>query len=281
MSLIKRLEVALVRDGIRRFLHRATSPGPTQISWVDAVEIGLVGLGFLLYFLVRGAVLDRELQALENALWIIDLQKTLGVYIEPDVNQWAADSALLARLFNFVYFWLDFPLIVAVGLVMFWRQRHSYTLLRDALLLSGGIALVLYWTLPVTPPRLLESHGFIDTLERYDHLSYQAQSMAPFVNPYAALPSLHVGWALILMLVVIGATSQFTLRWGSAAVLVLQSVAVVATANHYILDGVAGALVSLVGLGLALALRRRGYPALMAWLERGTGGAEVVVSPES
>ena len=255
-----------MRQKIYRYLHEVTAPSRRGLAWFDLIEIGLVALGFLLYFLVRGAVVDRTSQAMRNADWIIDLQESIGLFVEPDVNRWAVQSELLVRLFNYTYFWLDFPLIVAVGLLMFWRRRTFYTLLRDALLISGGFALILYWSFPVAPPRLVPGYGFVDTLARYSDLAYQAQSTAPFVNPYAAVPSLHVGWSVVLAIVVFWATDRWWLRIGALTVMVLQSVSVVATANHYILDGVVGAAVSLAGLGIAVWLQRAGYPAIRRWL---------------
>jgi hypothetical protein len=248
------------------YLHTVTAPGRDSVALWDVVEIALVALGFLLYFLVRGAVVDRTAEAFDNARWIIDLQASLGLWVEPAVNRWTLESDALIRLFNFAYFWLDFPLIVAVGLLLFWRRRDVYTLLRDALLISGGLALVLYWSFPVAPPRFLTEWGFVDTLEQYSNLAYQTQSTAPFVNPFAALPSLHVGWSLLLVIAAFIATPSWLYRGAMIVVLVLQSVAVVGTANHYIFDGVVGAVVSLAGLAFAIQLQRRGYPAIHAWL---------------
>lgn len=241
-------------------LRRSTAPNRRGLEWWDLSELALVALGFLLYFLVRGGVVDRTEDALRNANRIVDLERALGVFVEPDINGWALRSEPLRELMNFVYFWLDFPLIVAVGLFFFWWERRWYTLLRDALLSSGGLALILYWSVPVAPPRFLPQWGFVDTLEVYSELSYQAQSLQPFVNPYAAVPSLHVGWSMLLMVVVFAATGRWWWRAAAAAVFALQSLAVVATANHYIFDGVVGIAVCLVGLGIALWLQRVAYP---------------------
>ena len=237
-----------------------TSPARRGLAWWDLSELGLVILGFLLYFLVRGAAQDATGMALENARNIIRLEATLGVFIEPHINVWAQESEPLRRIANFVYFWFDFPLIVGVGLFFFWWNRHWYTVLRDSLLLSGGIALVMYWLYPVAPPRYLPEWGFLDTLEAYSNLSYQAQSMQPFVNPFAAVPSLHVGWSMLLAYAVFGATSHPVPRIAVLVVFALQVLSVVATANHYIFDGVVGLIVCAVGLSLALWLQRVGYP---------------------
>ena len=164
-----------MRQRIYRYLHGVTAPDRTGLVWFDLVEIGLVALGFLAYFLVRGSVVDRTGDALANARWIIEMQSSIGIFIEPEINRWALESEVLVRLFNFVYFWLDFPLVISVGLLLFWRSRNHYTLLRDSLLISGGLALVLYWSFPVAPPRFLPEWGFVDTLEQFSDLAYQAQ----------------------------------------------------------------------------------------------------------
>jgi hypothetical protein len=256
---------------VYRYLYRVTAPDRSGVTWFDLIEIGLVALGFLLYFLVRGAVVDRTRDALANARAIIELQSTANAFIEPAINAWVMEFELAVRFFNFVYFWLDFPLIVAVGLLFFWRLRNHYTVLRDALLISGGFALVLYWLFPVAPPRFFPEWGFVDTLARFSELAYQTQSTKPFVNPFAAVPSLHVGWALLLVIVVFWATRRWFWRAAAVAVFALQSVAVVATANHFIFDGIVGIAVSLPALAVAVWLQRHGYPALRLWLAARAG----------
>lgn len=262
---------------VLRYLLHATHPRRSGIAWFDLIEIALVALGFLCYFLVRGAVADRTADALSNARWIVDLQASLGVWVEPRLQTWVLESDLLVRAMNFVYFWLDFPLIVGVGLLLFWKRRNCYTLLRDSLLISGGIALIVYWAYPVAPPRFLSEWGFVDTLEQFSNLSYQAQSLQPFVNPFAAVPSLHVGWAALLVVAVFGATKNVWARFALIATFVLQSVAVVVTANHYIFDGVVGLIVCGVAFVLAREMQRHGYPAIrngIALLERNVARAQ-------
>ncbi len=249
-----------MRIRLLRYMHEVAAPGRTRATWFDLVELGLVAVGFLFYFLVRGGVADRAPEAMAHAHWIIAEQRALGLFVEPLVNQWAAAAAWRVHLFNFVYFWLDFPLIVGVGVMLFRRSRRHYTLLRDALLISGAFALVLYWTFPVAPPRYLPEWGFVDTMQRYSNLSYQAQSLRPFVNPFAAVPSLHVGWALLFAIVVCQVSRSVIVRGGGVGVFVLQCVAVVATANHFLFDAVVGVMVSLLALTVAVWLDRTGYP---------------------
>jgi hypothetical protein len=226
----------------------------------DAAELLLVALAFLLYFLVRANVIDRPDLALANARDIVEAQRNLGVFVEPELQRWVLDYRLLVRFFNFVYFWLDFPLIACLGLFMYARRRQHYTFTRDAILCSGAAALVCYSLFPVAPPRLLPEIGVIDTLQSFNNLSYQAQSTSFFVNPYAAVPSLHVGWAFLLAIGIIGAFGRHPAVVALAiAHPILQWASTIFTGNHYILDGVAGVLVAGVGLAGAFTLQRWGY----------------------
>lgn len=251
-----------------RYLLHVTSPRRSGLAWWDLIEFGLAALGFLFYFLVRGAVVDRTGDALRHARWVVDLQVALGVWLEPAIQDWALRSGLLIRAMNAVYFWLDFPLIVGVGVLLFLRRRERYTLLRDSLMISGGLALIVYWAYPVAPPRFLPEWGFVDTLEQFSNLSYQAQSMRPFVNPFAAVPSLHVGWAALLAVAIFLTTANPLARALALLSFFLQSVSVVITGNHYVFDGVAGLGVGAAGLALALAMQRYGYPGIRAALAR-------------
>ena len=230
----------------------------------DVFEIGLVALAFLLYFLVRGAVVDRAREALRNANHIIDFERALGIFWEPRLQEMvlhrqAADLAVQLHL-------------LLAGLSADRRRRVVDVLLppprvhvaRDAILLSGAISLVIYNFFPVMPPRLLPTGEFVGTIEKYNDLSYQAQSLSAFVNPYAAVPSLHFGWAMI-----IGGAMFVTMRHPLLRAFGLllpwaQLAAIVFTANHYIVDAAAGCAVCLVGVALAMAAQRWVYPALAA-----------------
>ncbi len=226
----------------------------------DSAELLLVALAFLLYFVVRANVIDRPDVALANARLVVDAEQALGIFAEASWQQSILESDLLVRLFNFVYFWLDFPLIAALGLWMYARRRQPYTFTRDAILFSGALALVSYNLFPVAPPRLLPEAGLIDTLQVFSNASYQAQSTEFFVNPYAAMPSLHAGWALLVATGMILAfpRNRFVLVLALAHVLA-QSSSTVFTGNHYFLDGAGGLVAAAGGLTFATFMQRHGY----------------------
>ena len=263
------------RRRVAREVLRGTAPNRRGgMRWWDLSELGLVVLAFLAYFLVRGGVVTRTAEALDRARTIVDIERAVGLFVEPTVQQWVLTSDYLWRIANFVYFWFDFPLIVVVGLWLFWRNRHEYTLLRDTLLLSGALALVFYYSFPVAPPRFLTEWGFVDTLAEFSELSYQAQSLAPFVNPFAAVPSLHVGWSLLLVVTVFRATDHPLARAGVITVFFLQVIAVVGTGNHFIFDAVVGLLVCAVVFVPVFWLHRTVYPAMRRVLAAWARGEE-------
>lgn len=271
----------------------ANSPGAmtfwrrqaARFSRRDLVEGALVGIAFLLYFGVRGAVINRPEAAYDHALDIIDVQRWLGIFWEPDLNNWAKDHLFWAQTMNVIYFYLHFPLIIVFGIWLYYFRRDKYTLARDAFLASGAIALIVYWTYPVAPPRELPNlaaqfdpqapayvRGFLDTMKEYLGYGYQAQSTKAFVNPYAAMPSLHFGWDLLLGLAIVRAFWKERLMWVLVPIGIFlpasQVFAITMTANHFFLDAAAGGIVALMGLGLAMALERWVYPVLSRWVRR-------------
>ncbi len=240
-------------------------------AYRDVLEILLVAFAFLLYFIVRGSVVDRDAEALSHAVRVIEIERKLGIFWEPRLNEAILDNGALIQFFNAVYFWLDFPLIVAIGLWLYFSgHRHEYTVARDALLASGAIALLVYFAFPLMPPRLLAEHGyaFVDTLDKFTHVAYQADSTAAFVNPYAAMPSLHYGWAVLVGGVLFWTVKNPALRLVALLMPAGQFFAIVFTANHFVLDAFGGLGAAVLGLLIAIALQRWGYGAIRRAAER-------------
>ena len=252
-----RRRAAAVRAGLRAGLQAGLQTGLRGCGR----ELALVVVGGLVYYLIRGAVIDRAAEASARASDLIDLERRLGIFWEPAMQEWILGSRALIDLSNAVYFWLHMPPIVVLAVWLFWRKRDIYRLTRNAFLGSAVVALVCYAMLPVAPPRFFPELGFVDTMALYSEASYQAQEVGLFVNPYAALPSLHFGWALLLGLAMWLARPPGRWAWAFAAGAVLivggQGVAIVLTGNHFILDAVAGAGAAALGLAAALVWRRR------------------------
>ena len=223
------------------------------------LDLGWVTLGLVLYFLVRGSVVDRQIQAAQNSEMIINFEKAAHLFFEPHLNHWTASNELVSHIFNNVYFWFHFPVIAVTGIVLSLIARPVFVLLRNSILLSGGVSLVIYWLFPVSPPRLVQGHDFVDTMDLFSQVSYQAQEFTPFVNQYAAMPSLHAGWALLLVLAIMSGFKSMILRFFFILIFLFQLIAIICTGNHFWLDGLAGIAICLLAWGGALLLRRMLY----------------------
>ena len=219
-------------------------------------EIVVVVAAFLIYFVIRGAVVDRAGEAMVRGINLIDLEQRLHIYWELEMQSWILDHYWLIKIVNWVYFWGHMPLVIAVAVWLWVWHRKAYFVTRNAFLASGAIGVVIYWWFPVAPPRLIPFAGFIDTMAAFDRVGYNAQEAKAFVNPFAAVPSLHFGWSLLLG-VVVAWVSRHPLSFVFAAAWpVAMFFSVVMTGNHFILDAVAGGIVSFAGLGIALAVAR-------------------------
>ena len=218
-------------------------------GWSEAIkQTILVGLAVLLYFAVRGQTEGSESAALENGRRVLDFERGLNIAYEQDVQS-AFSSHIAVTLSNWAYIWLHWPVIAITLIWLHRKRRYDYLLLRNAMFISGAIGLVFFIFFPVTPPRLLGPE-FIDTITEHS-TSYRVLQPPGLVNQHAAVPSLHVGWNLLVGITLLGVTRNRLVRSFAVTSPILMMFAVVATANHYVLDAVAGSVVALIGLSLA------------------------------
>lgn len=227
-------------------------------------EVVVVVVSFLIYFAIRGSVVGRAGEAMVRAYHLVSLEQSLGIYRELTLQSWIIDHYWLIKAMNWVYFWGHMPLIIVFAVWLYIWHRHAYKLVRNAFLASGAIGVLIYWAFPVAPPRLIPFGGFVDTLAVLDRVSYDAQSVQAFVNPFAAMPSLHFGWSMLIGLAVFWVTGHRLLKAFGLLWPVAMFFAVVMTGNHFFSDIAAGAVVSFAGLGIAIALGRY-RPAERAW----------------
>ncbi|MGZ6793533.1 MAG: phosphatase PAP2 family protein, partial [Mycobacteriales bacterium] len=163
----------------------------------------------------------------------------------------------LVETLNAYYAAVHFPLTFGVLAWLFLRHREHYSWARRSLLLATAIGLVLQLALPVAPPRMRGDLGFVDTAVAYGMSVYGGTDGHSLSNQYAAMPSLHVGWALLVAVVCIRALRS---RWRWLWVLhpAVTVLVVVATGNHWWLDSLFG--LALVSTSLVVCLPRRSAP---------------------
>jgi membrane-associated phospholipid phosphatase len=161
----------------------------------------------------------------------------------------------LATFANWVYIWGHWPVIIATMVWLVWRHRETFLRLRDAMVVSGLLGMVVFVTYPLAPPRLTDL-GLMDTVTQSSS-AYRVLQPPMFVNQYAAMPSLHAGWDLLVGLAIVAAASNPVLRLVGAVLPALMAYAVVATGNHYIIDVPAGIGLALVGYAVARLFAHR------------------------
>jgi hypothetical protein len=218
-------------------------------------QLVLFGLAALSYFGVRGLTEGDVSVAVRHADWVLDAERALWIDIELGIQNFLLDHELLVNLANWIYIWGHWPVVGATLLWLVFYHRDDYFELRNAMFISGAIGLIIFASFPVSPPRLF-SVAYVDTVTQHSE-SYRVLQPPALVNKYAAVPSLHFGWNLLVALAWrrVGKGPFFAV--GAVVMPVAMAWAVVATSNHWTMDVITGGMVALTGLALERA--RRAY----------------------
>jgi membrane-associated phospholipid phosphatase len=235
-------------------LPRAVLRRHRRVHWVLTQTL-IVAVAVFCYFQVRGLTNANPSVAIRHAQRLMDLEQRLGLHFELAVQARiiAHDSAY--DVANWIYVWGHWPVIVAVMVWLVLHHRHVFLRLRDGMIVSGFLGMLVFVTYPVAPPRLADPE-LVDTVTERSE-AYRYLQPPNFVNQYAALPSLHAGWDLLVGISLVTAGGTLLVRLIGWCLPGLMAVAVVATANHYVLDVVAGVALALVGHLVALWLEQR------------------------
>jgi PAP2 superfamily len=205
------------------------------VAWEAALLFGLYALWqFAGTFSVMGPA-----GALPRAQWLWDAERVLHLPNEASVQRLFLPHPLLVQAFNLYYDILHFPVLGACLIWLYVRHRSRYPEIRTTVALFTLISLLIQF-IPVAPPRMLPSTGMVDTAVRYGQSVYSWHGGFD-ADELSAMPSVHVGWALIIAIAVI-TVSRSRWRWLAAAYPVLTMLVVVVTANHFWLDGIVAAV---------------------------------------
>lgn len=185
------------------------------------------------------AVGDRS-TAIRHARSIVNAERSLGLFHELDVQRWAMNApSIVMSVANWTYFNCQFTLTFGFVLFVYLRRNEYYTRLRNLIATINVIGLAGYIFFPAAPPRMLADMGFVDSLNQTG-VNHHSGLIAALSNPYAAMPSLHTAYAITVGITGLAVTrSRLRFAWIGYPVLVVFSI--VATANHFFLDAIAGA----------------------------------------
>ncbi len=212
-------------------------------GWRDLARQILLFCGaYYLYRLVRGQVDGRAAAAFDNARTLIDVEQSLGLFVEPAVHTWAQAAQPLGDLASWMYVNSHFTVTVVTLAFIYLRRNECFYFVRNMFMIAMGVALLGYVLFPTAPPRFMPEWGFSDSVAEFTGVAADSASADLLFNPFAAVPSMHVGFALMLAMAMARIVRSRGARivWWSYPVIV--SFVVVATANHWWLDAALGAL---------------------------------------
>jgi hypothetical protein len=212
-------------------------------------ELGIVTGGGALYLGSRAATEGDVEPAARHAQVIVRFEREVGIFWEHQLQNLVLDHDRVVTFANWFYIWCHWPVIFGVGAWLLLRRPTQYALFRNAFLVSGGIGLAIFMLFPVAPPRLSDI-PIVDTVTLFSKSRHVLQPHG-FVNQYAAVPSLHLGWNLLIGIALARYAPHPALRAVGLVMPPAMWLATVLTGNHFIVDGVVGIAVALVGLRVA------------------------------
>jgi uncharacterized membrane protein len=213
-------------------------------GWLDVLrQVLLFALAYLAYRLVRGLVEGRASAAFQHARDLIQVERTLHVFVEPSVQAWASGSHFAIDAASWLYVNAQTSVTIAALVYLYLRHNRSFYFVRNMFMIAMTIALVGYTVFPTAPPRFMPEWGFIDSVSDFTgvHVSHASASMSTLLNPYAAVPSMHVAFALMIGWTLAMLARRRVVRALWFAYPFLMAFVIVATANHFILDALLGA----------------------------------------
>src|SRR3954454_3321132 len=238
--------------------------GACDLLWQIVLFCG----AYWLYRLVRGQVFTQSAAAFEHARAIVDIERGLHVFLEPSVQRWAIGTGWIDDVAAWMYINTHFVVTTCtLAFIYLFRNEHYY-FVRNMFMVAMGLALVGYVLYPTAPPRMLGDLGFTDSVSDFTGVSSDAAVNALF-NPYAAVPSMHVGFALMLAVPMIRMARR---RWAKVLWTVYAPIVagvVVVTANHWVFDAATGALAAAVAALAAHTVLARVRPHAWAWEQEG------------
>jgi len=256
-KLITEIIIAIIFFGIARWLKKQPNRW-WKLHWLSVktlgiamFEVALLLVLLVVYDLGRGLVMASEEEAKRSALRVMSIEAMTQLDVEIPLQQWLLANAVgIVQYLNMYYLSMHWAGVSLFFLGLFMRRilkddaqsTEDYFIYRTSWLVMNYIALTSFYIVPTAPPRLMSEYGYQDTLKMLNKI--QPYESKAFVNPYAAMPSLHFGWSMMF-----GHTfaqlARFPgkwvhLRWLGYMHPITMIFAIVSTGNHFVLDGIAG-----------------------------------------
>jgi uncharacterized membrane protein YkvA (DUF1232 family) len=214
-------------------------------GWLDALrQVSLFAAAYLAYSVVRAVVEPDANLAFAHARDLISLERTMHIFVEPSIQTWASGSHFVMVLASWLYVNAQTTIFFGTLVYLYMRHNDSYYFVRNMLMIAMAIALVGYTVFPTAPPRFFPEWGFIDSVADVTgvHVNHASSSINAVTNLYAAVPSMHVACALMIGWTLARLSHSRLARALWLLYPLLMTFVIIATANHFIIDALLGAV---------------------------------------
>jgi membrane-associated phospholipid phosphatase len=226
-------------------------------GWGDLFrQLGIFAGADLAYDVVRGVADGKHQAAFAHGQQVIDFERSTHTFFEPSLQSFVLPARFLVEFANQVYMNSQFAITISFLVWLYLFRNQFYYFVRNMFVVSMGLALIGYALYPTAPPRLYPQYGFVDTMVDFSNVNHDSALVKVFINPYAAMPSMHCAFALMIGITGIRVVRNHLVKvfWAFWPLLVMS--VVIVTGNHYWLDIAAGALVAGLSALIAVQLAR-------------------------
>jgi hypothetical protein len=214
-------------------------------GWLDALrQVSLFGLAYVAYRVVRGVVEGNANEAFAHARDLISLERGLHLFVEPSIQTWASGSHVVMVVSSWIYVNAQTSVTIGALLYLYLKHNKNFYFVRNMFMIAMAIALVGYIVFPTAPPRFMPEWGFIDSVSDFTgvHVNHASATASALFNPYAAVPSMHVAFALMIGWPLAKLAKHRVVRVMWLLYPFLMTFVIVATANHFLVDALLGAM---------------------------------------
>jgi PAP2 superfamily len=242
-------------DKIGRWLPQGYGDAARQLSLFVVAE--------LCYEAVRGVADGQRMTAMVNGEHVISFEKSIHTFFEPSVQAMVINHRWIIDFANFMYMNSHFVVTTAFLVWLYIFRNQNFYFVRNMFMVAMGLAVIGYALLPTAPPRMFDQ--FTDTITQYAQVNHDSGLVRLFINPYAAIPSMHVAFSTMIGVtgVLISRHTVTKILWCAYPVLVFW--VVIVTANHFWVDGAIGLLVAALSAVTARQVLARVRPAAWSW----------------
>jgi len=220
------------------------------------VQFLIIAAAYTAWRYARGAVAGGMVESFSHARDLISLERSLHTLVEPDVQSWAQGSGFTAELARWGYANLHFKGSVLALLVIYFAYRPSFGFVRNTVLAAMVISVALYALYPTAPPRFIPELGLDGATSVTGNDPVLSDPGNPLFNPFAAVPSMHVGLSVIFAWSLALLVPWRPLKAALFAYPLLMTFVVVASGNHFWIDALFGLFVAAAAAGVAYLLGR-------------------------